>query len=283
MQGKTVVMTGASSGLGRAAAERLAAMGARIVAIARDRQRGAALLQALRRFGAEAAHRIHYGDLSELRDLRALVIAIRDSEPRIDILVNNAGALFTRRRVSSDGFEKTFATNHLAYFVLTLGLLDRVLAAAPSRIVNTASAAHMHTTLDFDDLQLERGYGGYAAYKRSKLCNILFTRELARRLAGTGVVANAFHPGFVASRFGDESGGMLALGIAIAKRCAGLSPQRGADTLVYLACAPEAGRVSGKYFYRCRPIEPSPQASNDADAARLWSASERLAERTLGP
>ncbi len=288
LHGKVVVITGATSGIGQVAAERLAGMGARIVQVARDRERGEAALERLRAQAPAAAHSIHYADLLRLSEMRRVAAEIAGAEPRIDVLVNNAGALFGTRELV-EGFERTFALNHLAYFVLAQALRDRLAAAAPARVVDTASDAHHAGSLDLDDLQSARLYGrrdlgtwlryggpGFAVYARSKLCNILFTRELARRLAGTGVTANSLHPGFVATRFGDQSGGLLSLGVRIAKRFA-LSPEEGAETLVHLASSPEVDGVTGEYFHRCRPATPSREAGDDALAGRLWQETARLA------
>jgi NAD(P)-dependent dehydrogenase (short-subunit alcohol dehydrogenase family) len=197
-------------------------------------------------------------------------------EPRIDVLINNAGALFNKRQETADGLEMTFALNHMAYFVLTQGLSARLTASAPARIVSTASAAHQGARLDFDDLQGARSFSVMGAYGRSKLCNILFTRELARRLAGTGVTANCLHPGVVATRFGSEAGGLLGLMMPLVRRLS-ISPARGAETIVHLAASPEVEGVSGLYFAKCAPATPSAAARDDAAAARLWEASERLA------
>src|SRR5579862_2456310 len=184
--------------------------------------------------------------------------------------------MFGSRQVTGDKLELTFALNHMAYFLLTHGLRDRLVASAPSRVVNTSSDAHRRARLDFSDLQSAQGYAGFKVYGRSKLCNILFTRELARRLAGTGVTANCFHPGFVATRFGDESGGFGALAIRLAKIVA-LSPAAGAKTLVHLAASPDVTGVTGEYFHRSRPVVPDAPARDDEAARRLWAESERLA------
>ena len=218
MQGKIVVATGATSGVGEVAVTKLAAMGARIVFVARDAERAEATLAKLERVAPGRGHRAHYADLSVIAETRRVGEEIAASEPRIDALVNNAGALFSRRRVTAEGLETTFALNHMAYFVLTQALRARLLASAPARIVSTASGAHFGARLDFDDLQCSREYSGWRAYRRSKLCNILFTRELARRLAGTGVTANCLHPGFVASRFGDQAGGWTGWMMPLARR-----------------------------------------------------------------
>jgi NAD(P)-dependent dehydrogenase (short-subunit alcohol dehydrogenase family) len=275
MQGKVVVITGATSGIGRVAAEYLAAVGARLVLVARDPARGERTLARLRHI-APGAHGAYYADLSRIAEMKRVAAQIAAAEPRIDVLINNAGAFFNARHVTEDGLEKTFALNHIAYFVLTAGLIDRLKAAAPARVVSTASGAHRSANLDFDDLQTAKGYAGFKAYGRSKLCNILFTRELARRLSGSGVSANCLHPGFVATRFGDESGGWRALAIRAAKFFA-IKPEKGAETMIHLAASPEVAAVSGQYFYECRPATPSPAAQDDAAAARLWTESARIA------
>jgi NAD(P)-dependent dehydrogenase (short-subunit alcohol dehydrogenase family) len=221
-------------------------------------------------------HSIHYGDLSSISASKFLAAEIAAAEPRIDVLINNAGALFGTRHLTADNLERTFATNHMAYFILTLGLKSNLLAAAAARVVSTASDAHKGYTLDFDDLQAAKGYSAIRAYGRSKLCNILFTRELARRWSGTGVTANCLHPGFVATRFGDASGGFLSSVVRIAKTFA-ITPEKGAETIVYLASSPEVTTISGEYFYKCRPAIPTAGGRDDTAASRLWNESAKLA------
>ena len=176
--------------------------------------------------------------------------------------------------------ERTFATNHLAYFVLTNLLTGRLRATPGARVVSTASGAHQGAKLDFDDLQSEHHFSSFGAYGRSKLMNILFTRELAHRLAGSGVTANCLHPGFVATRFGDSGSGLMSFGLAIAKRFA-LTPEQGARTIIYLASSPDVRDVTGQYFYRCQPMTPSTAAQSDEDARRLWDVSAKLAALEL--
>jgi NAD(P)-dependent dehydrogenase (short-subunit alcohol dehydrogenase family) len=276
MQGKVVVITGATSGIGEVAARRLAGMGASIVLVARDKARGEAALAGLRSGGTDNSHSIHYGDLSRISEMKRVAQEIAAAQPRIDVLINNAGAMFGARQLTEDNLERTFAINHMAYFVLTQGLRERLLTSAPARIVNTASAAHQGAKLDFDDLQAAHGFSPMRAYGRSKLCNILFTRDLARRLRGKGVTANCLHPGFVATRFGDGSGGILSGVVRVAKLFA-ISPQQGAQTIVYLASAPEVATVSGEYYYKCLPAQPTTEALNDEDAKRLWMESAKIA------
>jgi NAD(P)-dependent dehydrogenase (short-subunit alcohol dehydrogenase family) len=251
-------------------------MGARIVLVARDKGRGEATLARLRSGDQRIAHTIHYGDLSRISEMKRLAAEIAAAEPRIDVLINNAGAMFGTRHVTEDNLELTFAVNHMAYFVLANALRDRLIAGAPARVVNTASNAHKGRRLDFEDLQLARGYSAGNAYGRSKLCNILFTRELSRRWQGKGVVANCVHPGFVATRFGDGSGGLLARVIGVAKVFA-MSPEKGANTLVYLASSALVAGITGQYFYECQPAVPSAEALDDGAAARLWIESAKLA------
>lgn len=274
MRGKTVVITGATSGIGEVAAIELAGRGARIVFTARDKERAQATLEKLRRVNPASGHVVHLTDLSLLSQMRHTAEEIRE-EPVIDVLINNAGALFNNRIETTDGLEKTFALNHMSYFVLTNLLLSRLKAGA--RIINTASDAHHRANLDFNDLQNKKSYSGFAVYSKSKLCNILFTRELARRLAGTGITANSLHPGFVATRFGDQSGGVLSALVRVAKPIGAISPEEGAKTIVHLASSPEAARISGEYFYKCAPAAPSAEARSDQGAKRLWEISAEIA------
>jgi NAD(P)-dependent dehydrogenase (short-subunit alcohol dehydrogenase family) len=275
MQGKTVVITGATSGIGEVAACRLAQQGARIVLIARDRSRGEQTLKRLEASAPGRNHVVHYANLSRLAEMKRAAEVIAGSEARIDVLVNNAGALFATRQVTEDALEMTFATNHIAYFVLTNLLMEQLKATPGARIISTASDAHRRAKLDFDDLQSEKRYSGFGMYGRSKLMNILFTRELARRLAGSGVTANCLHPGFVATRFADTSGGLTSLVVRGAKRFA-LTPEEGAKTIIYLASSPEVDGITGKYFHKCTQVMPTAEAQNDADAQRLWDISTQL-------
>jgi len=276
MKGKTVVITGGTSGIGEVAAEALAKMGARVVLVARDKSRGDATLARLRGSAPGVDHSLYLADLLRLAEMKRVAAQIADREPRIDVLINNAGALFAVRRLTEDGLERTFALNHMAYFVLTAGLREGLVAAGTARIINTASAAHQRATLDFDDVQSAKGFAATKAYGRSKLCNILFTRELARRLRGTGVTANCLHPGFVATRFADQSGGLISHVVWLAKFFA-IPPAEGAETIVYLASSPDVAEVTGQYFYQCRPATPSTAAQDDRSASLLWQRSAALA------
>ena len=274
LAGKTAVVTGATSGIGEVVAKELARRGARVLVVGRDPARTAVILAALPP-PASGAHAAHLADLSRLSEMRRLAADIAAAEPAIDLLINNAGGMFPERRVTEDGWERTFAVNHMAYFVVTLGLLDRLKAAPAGRIVVTASRMHATATLDFDDLQNERKYSTYLAYSRSKLCNILFARALARRL-GSGVTCNALHPGFVATRFGDDDTSPMGVIFKWMKVIA-MSPQDGAKTTLHAATSEEGGRLTGAYFVKSKPAQPSPAARNDADGERLWAITEALA------
>jgi len=269
----TVVITGATSGIGGVAAVELARRGARIVVVARERARAEATLARLRAANPAARHVVHLADLTSIAEMRRVGERIAGSEPRIDVLVNNAGAVFMGGERTVDGLAATFALNHLAYYVLTRLLLPRLCAAAPARIVCTSSRAHRYGRVDFADLQ-RNGIRGYA---QSKLMNLLFARELARRLAGRGVTVNSLHPGFVATRFADNTPLPWRLLMRLRKATHGLAPEAGADTLIHLAAAPELAGATGGYYVRRAPCEPAPAAASDADAQRLWDISARLA------
>jgi len=274
MDGKTCVITGASSGIGMAAAVALARLGATVVLVCRDRGRGEAALAEVRSAGTRA--RLELADLSSQQQVRDLASRLSGLD-RIDVLINNAGLILGERQVTADGLEYTFALNHLAPFLLTNLLLGKLQASAPARVVTVSSAAHTRARLDLADLQLEHGYGKWRAYSNSKLANILFTRELARRLGGTGVTATCAHPGVVRSRFGRDGGPLLRLGYAIGGSFM-LSPAKGADTVVYLASSPEVAGASGGYYVKRREQQPSPAARDAGTARELWQASEELTQ-----
>lgn len=275
MDGKVCLVTGATRGIGRVAARELARMGATVLVTARDPGRGRDTAEEIRRdTGREVA--VLPADLASQASVRALAAEVRRRTDRLHVLLNNAGAIYTTRQLSPDGHELTLALNHLGYFLLTNLLLDLLRSGAPSRVVNVASAAHRRGRIDWDDLQGEQRYGGgWKAYSQSKLANILFTRELARRLQGSGVTANCLHPGVVATGFGHNNRTLFGTLVKLAAPLF-ISPARGADTAVWLATAPEVAGVSGEYFARRRPV-PSTRAGQDPEAARrLWEVSERL-------
>ncbi len=271
MTGKTVLVTGATTGIGARTATVLAGAGARVLVHGRDPERTRAQAEAV---GGAAL----IADFARLADVRALAAAVRRQTDRLDVLVNNAGLMRDRLVFTADGYETTFQVNHLAPFLLTTLLLDLLTALSPARIVNVASRMHERVKrFDLQDLPEPAKFDGLEAYNRSKACNVLFTRELARRLQGSGVVANALHPGFVASRFGRD--GDLGFGYALffkLLRPVMISVERGADTAIWLASAPEAGAVTGRYFERRRERAPAAFANDPEAAEALWAASERL-------
>jgi NAD(P)-dependent dehydrogenase (short-subunit alcohol dehydrogenase family) len=277
MQGKTVLLTGASSGIGKSTALELARLGATVVMVCRDPKKAEATVAEIRAAVPDPKLEVLYADLSSMAEVRKLAAEFRAKHQRLDVLLNNAGAILMERVVTVDGLEKTFATNHLAYFLLTNLLLDLLKASAPSRIINVSSEAHRSAHLHFDDLQSEKRFTGFQAYGLSKLMNILFTRELAHRLEGTGVTVNALHPGVVSTGFGQgEHTGLLKYAMKIAKPFF-ISTEKGARTSVYLASAPEVATTTGEYFAKCKPKETTRQAQNMDLARRLWDASAKLA------
>lgn len=279
MTGKTVIVTGGNSGIGKATAVALARAGARVVITARDRARGDEAVAEIRRTGGSDQVEVVVFDLGDLASVRAGAAELLDGCPRIDVLINNAGLVLTDRSETVDGYESTFAINHLGPFLLTERLTDRLVASAPSRVVNVASTAHRSARhgLNFDDLQSRQGYRGMQVYGSSKLANILFTIELARRLSGTGVTANSAHPGTVATGYGrdGDTRGLFAFGLKVIKPFI-LTPEKGARTSVYLASSPEVAGVTGQYFVKCKARKPSAAARDEAAARRLWTVSEEL-------
>lgn len=271
----TIIITGATNGIGQVAATELARMGARVVLVGRDAQKSAAVAQAITAQTGNPAVDVLLADLSSQAEVRRLAGEILARYPRIDVLLNNAGAVFGSRQLTVDGIERTFALNHLAYFQLTNLLLERIKASAPARIVNVSSAAHSGATLDFDDLQGQRRYSAFGAYSKSKLANLLFTYELARRLAGSGVTVNAVHPGPVATGFGRNNGGLWGV---VFRLIAPLmrTPAQGAATSIYVASSPELAGVSGKYFSDSKAVESSRASHAAAAAARLWQVSAEM-------
>jgi NAD(P)-dependent dehydrogenase (short-subunit alcohol dehydrogenase family) len=282
MDGKTVIVTGGNSGVGKATAVALARAGARTIITARNEERGRQALADIRAAGGSDLVDLVVFDLADLASVRAGAKELLDRTDRIDVLVNNAGVVLSDRRQTTDGFEATFATNHLGPFLLTELLTERLVASAPARIVNVSSTAHRGARrgLDFDDLQSTHHYRGMQAYGRSKLANILFTTELSRRLSGTGVTVNAVHPGTVASGFArdDDASGFLAFGIKLIKPFI-LTPEQGARTQVYVATSPDVEGVTGKYFVRRKVRAPSAAARDETAAALLWSVSEELVDQ----
>jgi retinol dehydrogenase-12 len=274
MVDKLCVVTGGTAGIGLNTAKMLAERGAELILLGRNEQRGQTAVADVKRATGRVPEFMSV-DLSNQSAVRAFAARFNENHPRVDVLINNAGGMFGRRQLSTDGIEMTFALNHLAYFSLTTLLMPRLRAAERARIVNVASDAHFGIELDFEDLQTERRYSGLRAYKRSKLCNLLFTYELSRRLEGSSITANALHPGFVSSEIGVRNGWTVALVWSLLTLFA-ISPERGAETSAYLACSAEVESISGEYFAKSQ-ITPSSRVSCDREAAkRLWDISVSL-------
>ena len=280
MKGKTCLITGATSGIGKAAAVQLAELGATLVLVGRNPAKTEAVIGEVKQRTGNAEVYALIADLSVQQAVRRLAGDFADRYPRLDVLVNNAGAVMLSRQESADGIEMTFAVNHLNYFLLTSMLLDVLRSSSPSRIINVSSSSHHNGPMDFEDLQLRHGYGGYRAYGRSKLANLLFTYELARRLEGTGVTVNGMHPGMVVTNLVANNGPLGRL-YNLFLRLAGRSVQSGARTITYLASSTDVEKVSGKYFVDQAPVSSAPDSYDEDAALRLWRASEELTG--LGP
>lgn len=277
LTGKTCLVTGATSGIGLVTALALAQLGARVVITGRRQPRiDEALSRILAQTPGAAVHALQ-ADFADLAQVERMAAVFKEKFERLDVLVNNAGAYYNRRHPTPYGeLERTLVVNHLAPFLLTLRLLDLLRASAPARVVNVASGAHIYDRMNFEDLGFRRGYIGMKAYARSKLANILFTYELARRLEGSGVTANAVHPGQVATDIWRTNFFILGPLLKGAIRLTGLTPEQGADTVIYLAASPEVEGVSGKYFVRRRAVRSSPVSYDEETARRLWQVSQTL-------
>ena len=274
MSGRICLVTGATRGIGRATAEALAKSGAHVLLHGRDSASVGAVCREMIRYGQVTGV---VGDLSSLAAVRKLAAEISAQYPRLDVLVNNAGTGTRRRQVTVDGYERTFAINHLAPFLLTNLLLDKLKAGNAARVVTVSSMAHRGATLDFDDLNWEkRKFKGLGAYGASKLANILFTVELASRLTGSSVTANCLHPGVVATNIFTAFGGRAGKIFTVLLRPFMLSPADGAKTSIYLASSPEVANVTGKFFDKCREVPPAAPAQDSAAAKRLWEISAKL-------
>jgi NAD(P)-dependent dehydrogenase (short-subunit alcohol dehydrogenase family) len=272
---KVCLITGATSGIGKATAMGLANMGASVVMVGRERGRGEAALAEIKEKSTNASVDLMLADLSSQEEIRRLADEFKEAYPRLDVLINNAGLFRSKRITTADGLEMTFAVNHLAYFLLTTLLLDVLKASASSRIVNVSSGDHSNGTIDFDNLQREKGYKGPKAYSQSKLATVLFTYELARRLEGTGISANCLHPGVVRTNFGSGVSGVFGFMVR-AMRPLMKSPEKGAETSIYLASSPEVESLSGRYFVKNAEARSSDVSYDERIARRLWEVSAHL-------
>jgi NAD(P)-dependent dehydrogenase (short-subunit alcohol dehydrogenase family) len=279
MSGRRCLVTGASQGIGRVTAVTLARMGADVSIVVRNKEKGEEVVAEARQAAADAGAKgevdLFLCDLSSMAAVRGLAAEFKARHDKLHVLVNNAGAMNATRKVTTEGFELTFATNHLAYFLLTELLRDLLVKSAPSRIVSVASEAHRRGHVDFDDLQAERAYSGVAVYSTSKLMNILWTYELARRLEGTGVTANTLHPGVVRTGFGKNDPGFFRWVFKIGGLFF-IGPEKGAQTQIHLATAPELAEVTGKYFDRSKEKRSSLASHDQATQRRLWDVSTQL-------
>jgi len=278
MKGKICMVTGATSGIGEVTARALAQQDATTIVVGRNPEKGATTVSQIKQQTGNPLVEFMLADLSSQQEIHQLVEQFKSRYQRLDVLVNNAGASFRKRQDSIDGIEMTFALNHLGYFLLTNLLLDTLKSSVPARIVNVSSGEHKRVKLNFEDLQGKQKYSSYQAYKQSKLCNILFTYELARRLEGTDVTVNAVTPGLAKTKLGLENGGFPALMKRLLNFLAGKSPEEGAQAIIYLATSPDVEGVTGKYFVKQEAV-PSSDDSYDKDAARrLWQVSAELTE-----
>ena len=275
MKGKICLITGATSGLGKAAALQLAELGANLVLVGRSQERTTATVEQVRRQTSNPDVDYIVADLSSQQAIRQLVETFKARYQRLDVLINNAGALMLSRQKSVDGIEMTLALNHLSYFLLTTLLLDLLKSSSPARIVNVSSDSHQEAAIDFEDIQMGQRYGGYRAYGRSKLANLLFTYELGRRLEGADVTVNGLHPGLVASNF-LANNGLRGRFFNFFVRLVGRSTEKGAQTITYLASSPDLEGVSGKYFVDSGLVSSSQASYNQQDALKLWQMSEEL-------
>ena len=275
MQGKVCLITGATHGIGQATALELARMGATVVIVGRNATKTSQVVEEIRSATGNKNVDSLLADLSSQQDIRQLASQFTNKYSQLDVLLNNAGATFVDRQLTVDGIERTFALNHLNYFLLTNLLLDTINASAPARIINVSSAAHTASKVDFDNLQGERSYGVFAAYATSKLENILFTNELARRLEGTGITANSLHPGLVNTGKKNNTG-LWATTVAVVSNLFGKTPEKGAETSIYLASSPDVQHITGKYFVNSKVKQTASQANDLAVAKKLWDVSAEM-------
>jgi len=280
MEGKTCLVTGAGAGIGNQAALGLAKLGGTVIALARDPVKGKAAVEQLRAESGNPDVHLALCDLSSQQSIRDAAAEVKKRHAKLDVLINQAGIYSAKRKTTVDGLELQFAVNHLAYFHLTVLLIDLLKAAGTARVVNGTGAVEAAGRIDFDDLQGEKKYGAFRSLAQSKLGNLLFTMELARRMAGTGVTSTCFHPGGVKTSFGTGEGGAMGLIMTFA-RFFGSTPAEAAKIPIHLATAPELQKVTGQYFNAMKPATPSKRAQDPELAKRLWEVSEKLTSAKL--
>jgi NAD(P)-dependent dehydrogenase (short-subunit alcohol dehydrogenase family) len=277
MTGKTVLITGATNGIGKIAATELARMGASVGIVARNQAKGQTVLDEIKRVTGNSNIELFIADLSSMADVRRLAEEFMAEYPRLDVLVNNAGAFYSEHKFSADKLEMTFALNHMSYFLLTNLLLPSLKSAPNARVVSVSSTAHLQGKLNFANLQGEQKFNGWKAYSDSKLENVLFTFALARRLAGTDVTATCLHPGFVKTAFADGISGLFPMVFSVLKNLFAITPEAGAKTMIYLASSPEVAGVTGKYFDKSKAVNSSAASLDQALQEQLWAHSEKIA------
>ncbi len=278
MQGKKILITGATSGIGKATAKSLAGMGAELILVGRDQEKLQKLQHKMKTKSKNSNIDIFVADLASQKSIANLAIQIKEHYEKLDVLLNNAGAIFQHKEITPDGFEQTFALNHLAYFKLTISLLGLLKKAPSARIISVSSDAHKSAKIDLDDAMFEKNkYSAIKAYCNSKLANVLFTYELARRLEGTNITANALHPGVVSSNFGKNASGAMRLMVGVMQPFM-ISPKKGAETPIFLASSPEVDGVTGCYFKKKEPCPTSPASYDQVMARELWALSEKLTD-----
>ena len=274
MHGKIVMITGANSGIGKQTAKVLAEKGATIIMICRNKERGENALKDLKEKTNSDKIELILADLADPIAIQNAVTQFKEKYDKLDVLINNAGLVLSKKKITSLGYEKTFAVNHLGHFLLTNLLLDILIKSAPSRIINVSSGVHTTANLDFEDINLSSKYRGFRAYANSKLANLLFTYELARRLKGTGIIVNALHPGFVRSNFGRRGRKLYTRILFDIARIFAISVKKGAKTSIYLASSPEVKNIMGKYFVKSKPTNSSKMSYDKEAQKKLWQLSE---------
>ena len=276
MNGKVCLVTGATDGIGKVSARVLAELGAKVIIVGRNPEKSAIVLAELRSISGNENIDLLMADLAVMQEVRDLAEQVISRYDRIDVLLNNAGGYFTKHEITSDGLERTFALNHMSYFLLTNKLMELLKYSAPARIVNVSSDAHYGVDMEFKNLNGEQEYKAWKAYQKSKLANVLFTYELLKKVPGN-ITVNCLHPGFVATNFGHNNGGFFGPVLKIAQRISAINPEEGAKTSIFLCSAPEVKGVSGKYFYKCQPKTSSRESRNMDTGKRLWQISSDIA------